>query len=458
MRPLSRRILLPVLAGATLALHIPVSSAKVPDKVSEPSAAAAAAAISSAHHPHRRRRGGRVAPAWPRDTTEKAPDFPLTRWMARQVGPDTAPATAGAASTRPSALDFTGGITTGRLRLIRSFDIPATDANYARLDNLSWTYDNALAAIAFTDAGCKTQAQQLLDQLAALQTTDGGLEFAYDVSSGKGSGQTRSGALAWVGIAATHYRRTYASTKYDALIAGVSKYLLALRQTDGLVKGGPDVTWVSTQHNLLTVAFLRDLVSSLTSKPASTSLGLSSTALNAAQNTMSNAILSKLLVQAGATAYFIEGLDDKRIPLDVQSLGAMFLKLRGDGRTAQVGAYLLNNFSAPARISTALNRVLFGYRPFNAAASPDIVWSEGTIQADVALHRLDGLGVPTTYADLAVANLAGQTRGYTVAPPAADKDVTTDTSWGEYHTWPASAAASWFVMLVAGGGNQLFTR
>jgi hypothetical protein len=106
-------------------------------------------------------------------------------------------------------------------------------------------------------------------------------------------------------------------------------------------------------------------------------------------------------------------------------------------------------------MSTDVGAILFGYRPFNASASPDIVWSEGTIQADVALKRL---GLPATYADLAVANLAAQTRNYTVAPPAADKDITTDTSWGEYHTWPASAAASWFVMLVAGGGDQLFTR
>jgi hypothetical protein len=378
--------------------------------------------------------------------------------MARQVGPDTAPAEARSATTNPSAVDFVGGITTGKLQLIRSFDIPPGDANHGRLNNLSWTYDNALAAIAFIDAGAKTQAEQLLDQLAALQTSDGGLDFAYNVSSGKGSGETRSGALAWVGIAATYYRRTYASTKYDALIAGVAKYLLDLRQADGLVKGGPDVTWVSTQHNLLTVAFLRDLVSSLASKPASSSLGLSSTTLSNAQNTMSTAILSKFIVQAGPTAYFVEGINDTRIPLDVQSLGAMFLKQRGDGRAARVGAYLLSNFTAAARTSTALNTILFGYRPFNAAASPDIVWSEGTIQADVALHRLDSLGLSTVYADLAVANLASQTKGYTVAPPAADKDVTTDTSWGEYHTWPASAAASWFVMLTAGGGNQLFTR
>ena len=36
--------------------------------------------------------------------------------------------------------------------------------------------------------------------------------------------------------------------------------MLAQRTADGLVKGGEDVSWVSTQHNLLTVGMLRDLV------------------------------------------------------------------------------------------------------------------------------------------------------------------------------------------------------
>jgi hypothetical protein len=307
--------------------------------------------------------------------------------------------------------------------------------------------------MAFIDAGAKTQSEQLLDQLMALQRTDGALDFAYNVANGKGSGEVRSGALAWVGLAATYYRRTYGSTRYDALIAGTAKYLLTLRTSAGLVKGGPDVSWVSTQHNLLTVGFLRDLMYSLWSKPAAGSLALDPNALNTAQNTMGNAITGSLIVQQGPLAYFIEGIGDARIPIDVQSLGAMYLKQRGDSRASQVGAYLAANFYAPAR--SALGTLMFGYRPFNASASPNIVWSEGTVQVRVALGRL---GLSTTYADLALATLTSLTKSWTVAPPQADQDATSDTSWGEYHTWPASAAASWLIMLAAGDGDQLFTR
>jgi hypothetical protein len=463
---MARRLLLPAVVGAVLALPLPAAAAADPapaaaEKVSEPTATAAARAIAGEaarerrrkHRARPRQRGGRVRAAWPRTRSDEAPDYPLTRWLARQVGPDATARDARAAATSPSAVEFAGGIQKGRLALIRSFDIPAGSSDHDRLDNLSWTYDNALAVIAFIDANAKSQAEQLLDQLAAVQLTDGSLEFAYDVADGKGSGDVRSGALAWVGIAATYYRRTYGSTRYDPLIAGVAKYLLGLRTSSGLVKGGPDVSWISTQHNLLTVAFLRDLVPSLRSKAAASSLNISATSLDSAQNAIGNAILARLIVQAGPYAYFIEGVGDTRIPIDVQSLGAMYLKLRGDGRAQQVGAYLSSSFYALAR--PALGRILFGYKPFNAAAAPDVVWSEGTIQADVALRRL---GMSSTYADLAIANIAGLTNGYTVAPPQADQDATSDTSWGEYHTWPASAAASWLIMLTAGEGRQLFTR
>ena len=40
------------------------------------------------------------------------------------------------------------------------------------MTNLSWTYDSAIAAVALISAGEKAQAEQLLDQLAALQHSD----------------------------------------------------------------------------------------------------------------------------------------------------------------------------------------------------------------------------------------------------------------------------------------------
>jgi hypothetical protein len=400
-------------------------------------------AATKKKHPHRR--GGSVSQAWPRDRNDPAPDNPLAAWLAKQVGPVPVMKrrkhphglVAHAAAT---------SINTSGLALVRSFDIPTSDPDYNRLANLSWTYDNALAALAFIDLGYRSQAEQLLDQLKALQLKDGSLAFSYDVRTGAGSGQIRSNALAWVGIAAVAYRAKYNNGRYDVLAGGLADYLLKSRRTDGLVLGGPDVQWVSTQHNLLMSEFFRSAYEEYGKKTLSNSI--TGDDLDEAYEKAAGAIVSKLLVTSGSQAYFVQGLDDPRIALDTQTLGSVFLLLRKDPRATAVGTYL-SNFYLPARV---IDKVTWsGYRPFAASNSPNIVWSEGTIQADWALHRLD---LPTAQADAAVLGILGTTDGGTTGPLGASKAVN-DRAWGEFPSWPTSAAGSW-LLIQAAGGDALF--
>jgi hypothetical protein len=71
------------------------------------------------------------------------------------------------------------------LQLARSYLIPTDDPSYTRLLNWSWTDDSALTAMAFSVVGVPSEARQLLDQLAALQHTDGSLEAAFNVADGE---------------------------------------------------------------------------------------------------------------------------------------------------------------------------------------------------------------------------------------------------------------------------------
>ena len=387
------------------------------------------------------RRGGRVRAAWPRSKEARAPRNRLARWLAKQVGsvkrkrPRAGSAQTGSGSGTTTGLSGSAG----QLWLVRSFDIPQNDAAYNRLANYSWTYDNALATFAFISVGLKSGAEQLLDQLKALQRADGSIEFAFDTRTGAAAPYYRSGALAWVGLAATAYKRKYDNSRYDAMIGGLLKYLLALRNSAGLVRGGPDVSWVSTQHNLLTVGFLRDLVDQMSSKE--TLGGFSRADLDRIQSTMGNAILSNLLVQESSTsAYFKQGIDDAQIPVDVQALGAIYLKLRGDARANHVANAITSKFYVPARNSIS------GYRPFTGTGAPDVIWSEGTIETSLAFSRL---GIANPAADSAVASIAATVKGSITGPVGADRDVVSPV-WGEYHTWPASAAASWLLIRVSG--------
>jgi hypothetical protein len=398
---------------------------------------AAPRAVAAVEKRKPRRRGGKVREAWPANPRAPRPRNQLARWLARQVGPVQKRARSAAAEGHDKLL-------------VRSFDIPTADPAYDRLVSRSYTYDNALATFAFISVGARGQAEQLLDQLKALQRTDGSLEYAFNVKTGESVTQFRAGAMAWVGYAALAYREVYGNSRYDNMLAGIVRYLLALRNSDGLIRGGPDVTWVSTQHNLLAAGMLRDLAADLGSK-GTLATGLKYADINNAANSIGNAILANMLVQEGPLAYFRQGVGDPVIPADVQALGALYLDARGDGRAKQVAEYLRQNFYVAPRAGS--EGTLGGFRPFVGTGAPDVIWSEGTIEAATALHRV---GVDASGADDAVARLVGTIGARGVGPVGADRDVV-DPAFGEFHTWPTSAAGSW-LLIRATNAKLLFAR
>jgi len=97
----------------------------------------------------------------------------------------------------------------GQLALVRSYEIPTNDPSYQRLLNWSWTYDSAVSAAAFVASGNQAEAKQLLDQLTALQNSDGSIDFAFNVVTGAGEPLFRSGTIAWVGLAAAYYDQSF---------------------------------------------------------------------------------------------------------------------------------------------------------------------------------------------------------------------------------------------------------
>jgi hypothetical protein len=385
----------------------------------------AAAPVASASHD----RAAAVAKPKPKRHGGKVKRSPLARWLARQVGP-VHNRSARAAAGQPALL-------------VRSFAVPQSDAAaYARLANRSYTYDDALATFAFISVGARGQAEQVLDQLKALQRTDGSIEYAFDVDTGESVTHFRSGAIAWVGYAALAYREVYGNSRYDNMLAGIVRYLLSLRDDTGLIKGGPDVSWVSTQHNLLAAGMLRDLAADLGDK-GTLATGLKYAEIDDAANSIGNALLANTLVQDGPLAHFQQGIGDPVRPSDVQALGALYLAARGDGRAAQVGEYLRQSFYVAPRSSS--EGTLSGYRPFIGSGAPDVIWSEGTIEAATTFHRL---GLDATAADDAVARIRATMEGKPVGPAGADRNVV-DLAWGEFHTWPTSAAASWLLIRAA---------
>ena len=319
-----------------------------------------------------RRLGGHVRRAWPAKKAHR-PKTAIGRWLARQVGPLTPVACAkrgakarahcasrkgkGRASASASSIakgasskatarteNVSLRLSTGKriqqLQLIRSFDIPIDDPSYERLLNWSWTYDSAVAATAFASVGLQEQSGRLLDQLAALQRKDGSIEFAFDVQTGESSGSIRAGSIAFAAIAFSDYDSAFGSNLYLDNARRAADYLLSLRNEDGLVRGGPDVKWVSTQHNILTLIALMTLSGQLKNSGDE-----SAAVYREAAEVIAKGIDSQLIVRDEGLAHFRQGVNDNVVPLDTQALGIIYAMFRDDQDLAkQVYEYTQQNF------------------------------------------------------------------------------------------------------------------
>jgi microcompartment protein CcmK/EutM len=339
-----------------------------------------------------------------------------------------------------------------KLWLVRSYQIPPDDPSYARLLNWSWTYDSAVSAAAFVANGPRGQAQQLLDQLAALQNSDGSIDFAFNVATGEGAPLFRSGTIAWVGLAAAAFDQTFGTDRYRSMEKPAANYLLSLQGANGLIRGGPDVKWVSTQHNLIAYEFLVLLGNELKESGASTEAARYRTA--AAQ--IAAGIDTNLLVAEGSSAYFREGVEDNIQSLDVQALGAAYLLGRGEGDLGALvlahaqSAFALHGRSIALSAEPASYNMTYsspgpftGFAPYLGVGAPNVLWFEGTAE----MRYLDTLyGQSTTTLDESIVQWAAPTKKDSGAPLQADRTVTTPAYNAEYHVWPAAAGAAWVIL------------
>ncbi len=339
----------------------------------------------------------------------------------------------------------------GQLALVRSYEIPAGDPSYERLLNWSWTYDSAVSAAAFVGSGNQAEAKQLLDQLTALQNSDGSIDFAFNVATGAGEPLLRSGTIAWVGLAAAYYDQTFKTGTYLQTEKLAANYLLSLQGSNGLIRGGPDVSWVSTQHNLLAYAFLVRLGNELKESGDTTAAAR----YQAAAALINEGIGKYLFVQEGASAWFREGLEDNVQSLDVQALGAMYLQGLGEGDLGKLvlahaqSAYALSGRSISLSSEQATYNTTYsspgpftGFAPYIGAGAPAVLWFEGTAEMRMAAAAY---GQSTSALDASMTEWESLTlAGGGVLQ--SDKTVNDPTYGEEYHVWPAAAPAAWVIL------------
>lgn len=128
--------------------------------------------------------------------------------------------------------------------------------SYQDGSDVCYTYDQAVATVAFLVRGDVPNARRVLDALAALQNDDGSWNHAYACTTGATlAAQRYAGATAWVALAVANYESATGDTvTYNIMGQRALNWVLLWQQADGGINGGLDgngvpIAWASTEHN-----------------------------------------------------------------------------------------------------------------------------------------------------------------------------------------------------------------
>ena len=126
------------------------------------------------------------------------------------------------------------------------------------LEDAAFTYDQALAAQVFLLFGDRANAAAVLDFYDRRARQQSGVFFnGYETVGGVPLESTvHVGPNVWLGIAALQYEHRVKDGRFLPLAKKIADWLLHFQDPEGGLRGGPAVTWYSTEHNLDAYAFL----------------------------------------------------------------------------------------------------------------------------------------------------------------------------------------------------------
>ena len=143
-----------------------------------------------------------------------------------------------------------------RTGLVMSFEGDSEIANWA------FIYDQALVAQAYTNFSDFERVRKILDFFKVkAKRTEAGFLNAYYVDGSPAEYMVHSGPNIWLGIAILHYTQKTQDRTYLNLAEEIAQTIIALQgqDIDGGIRGGPNVEWYSTEHNLDAYAFFNML-------------------------------------------------------------------------------------------------------------------------------------------------------------------------------------------------------
>jgi hypothetical protein len=134
------------------------------------------------------------------------------------------------------------------------------DNDHSLLD-VGYTYDQALSAFNFINAGKYEKAGMIFDfYTERAEKIDGGYANAYDVATGKVAEYiVHTGPVIYLGLAAIRYEQSTGDKKYTGLVDDIGQWLIRMqnKKQDGSLPGGPKLKWSATEQNIAAYVFFK---------------------------------------------------------------------------------------------------------------------------------------------------------------------------------------------------------
>jgi hypothetical protein len=144
-----------------------------------------------------------------------------------------------------------------RTGLIISFEGDRNIANWA------FTYDQALVACLYTYSADFDNAQKIFNFFKyKASRVNGGFPNAYYAKDGQPAEYVvHCGPNIWLGVAILQYTQRAQDNRYLDLARDIADWIIQIQNEDGDggIKGGPQLKWYSTEHNLDAYAFFNML-------------------------------------------------------------------------------------------------------------------------------------------------------------------------------------------------------
>jgi hypothetical protein len=138
------------------------------------------------------------------------------------------------------------------------------------IKNWAFIYDQSLVAQTYTNFSDFERAKKILDFFNKKAKRESGLFFNayYADDATPAEYALHSGPNIWVGIAIMHYIQKTKDFKYLRLAEDLAQGIINLQSQDkdGGIRGGPNVEWFATEHNLDGYAFF-NMLYAVTNKP-----------------------------------------------------------------------------------------------------------------------------------------------------------------------------------------------